>query len=94
MATFVPFTHWLLVRAEQMGFGRPKKLGMPKTKKKKVEVLEPSPTIEPDTVTTGDAPPSPAREAQPPQRAALGPRRLASPCGCKQGARSRRPASC
>lgn len=70
MATFVPFTHWLLVRAEQMGFGRPKKLGMPKTKKKKVEVLEPSPTIEPDTVTTGDAPPSPAREAQPPQRAA------------------------
>ena len=35
MATFVPFTHWLPVRAEQLEFGRSKKEGMPKTKKKR-----------------------------------------------------------
>ena len=49
MATFVPFTHWLPVRAEQLEFGRSKKEGMPKTKKKTVEVLETSSTVEVDT---------------------------------------------
>ena len=73
MAIFLPFTHWLLLRTDQMGFGRPKKVGMPKTKKKKVEVVETSSTIESDTVNTGEAPPSPPREAQPPQHAAAPP---------------------
>ena len=87
MAIFLPFTHWLPVRTDQMVFGRPKRVGMPETKKKKVEVAQTTSTIEVDSVTTGELPQSPPREAQPPQRAAAPPRRLASPCGCKQGAR-------
>ena len=79
-------THWLPVRTDQMVFGRPKRVGMPKTKKK-VEVAQTTSTIEVDSVTTGELPQKPPREAQPPQRAAAPPRRLASPCGCKQGAR-------
>ena len=47
---FLPFTHQLLVRAEQMVFGRPKRVGMAKTKKK-VKVLETYSATEVDMVT-------------------------------------------
>ena len=73
MAIFLPFTHWLPVRTDQMVFGRPKRVGMPKTKKKKVEVAQTTSTMEVDSVTTGELPQSPLREAQPPQRAAAPP---------------------
>ena len=39
MTIFLPFTHQLPVRAEQMVFGRPKRAGMAKTTKKKFNTL-------------------------------------------------------
>jgi hypothetical protein len=48
---FLPFTHQLPVRAEQMVFGRPKRVDMAKTKKKKVKVLETYSATEVDMVT-------------------------------------------
>ena len=46
---------------------------MPRPKKKKVEVVKMTPTIELDTASTSEAPPSPRGDAQPPQRAAAPP---------------------